>query len=348
MCGIALASHPQVVTRHLGAFNASAAGTANGPSLDALVQQVESAAAAGRESEVQDACARLIAQYPDHPLVEPAYVRLVQGLVAAHDYSGAQRTFDAFRTLHPQSTLLPEALLDMAGWQYEIGRYEQASRSYTDLVAMVTNASFVPEGDEDTAPQPILWSSKRLWNEHQRRLRDRTQLERLARFNQALCYEQGGNGEAALRAYERFRARFPQDERTAEANFHEAAIHVAAGRNAEALARFVATADAGKAPAALRSEGLYRAGLLLQASRRTDDAIAIYRRAQDLRPLDDSFRIASLAALAQMLEEREPLRALDIYREIAECSTQPSLRAVALERLAVLERDSAVATATRS
>jgi len=315
-------------------------------SLDALVQQVESAAAAGRESEVQDACARLIAQYPDHPMVEPAYVRLVQGLVAAHDYSGAQRAFDAFRTLHPQSTLLPEALLDMAGWQYEIGRYEQASRSYTDLVAMVTNASFVPEG-EDTAPPPILWRSKQLWKEHQRRLRDRTQLERLARFNQALCYEQGGNTEAALRAYERFRARFPQDERTAEANFHEAAIHVAAGRNAEALARFVATADANMAPAALRSESVYRAGLLLQAARHTDDAIAIYRRAQTLRPVDDAFRIASLAALAQMLEDREPLRALDIYREIAECSTQPSLRAVALERLAVLERDSAVATATR-
>ena len=336
-----------MVTHRIGALRDTASGTANAPLLDLLVQQVESAAAAGREPEIQAACARLIAQYPDHPMVEPAYVRLIQGLVAAHDYSSAQRTFDAFRTLHPQSALLPEVLLDMAGWQYEIGRYEQASRSYTDLVAMVTNASFVREDGEDTSPQPVLWRSKQLWKEHQRRLRSRTELERLARFNQALSYDQGGNDEAALRAYERFRARFPQDERTAEANFREAAIHVAAGRNAEALARFVATADAPAAPAALRSESVYRAGLLLQASRRTDEAIATYRRAQSLRPADDAFRIASLAALAQMLEAREPLRALVIYREIAECSTQPSLRAVALERLAVLERDTAVAATTR-
>lgn len=347
VCGGAIARHPETVLGRFGLLPSDSNASPYGPSIDALVQEVEAAAAAGHESDVQDACARLIAQYPDHPMVEPAYVRLVQGLVASHDYSGAQRTFDAFRTLHPQSTLLPEALLDMAGWQYEIGRYEQAARGYTDLVAMVTNASFVVEIGEDTAPQPILWRSQRLWKEHQRRLRSRTQLERLARFNQALCYEQGGNAEAALRAYERFRARFPADERSAEANFHEAALHVAVGRNAEALEHFIAAAETASAPVALRSESLYRAGLLLQAGRRNDEAIAIFRRVQSVRPTDDTFRIASLAALAQLLEDREPLRALDIYREIADCATQPAMRAVALERLSVLERDSAVAAAAR-
>jgi len=342
-----MARNPKDALGRIGVLPRDANGSSFEPSLDVLVQAVEDAAAAGRESDVQNACARLIAQYPDHPMVEPAYVRLVQGLVMSHDYSGAQRTFDTFRALHPQSSLLPEALLDMAGWQYEIGRYEQAARAYTDLVAMVTNASIVPEHGEDAAPRPILWRSKQLWNEHQRRLKSRTELERLARFNQALCYEQAGNPEAALRAFERFRARFPQDERLAEANFHEAALNVAVGRNAEALDHFIAAAETASAPPALRSESLYRAGLLLQAARRNDDAIAIYRRAQAVRPSDDAYRVAALAALAQLLEEREPLRALDIYREIADCATQPALRAVALERLSVLERDSAVAAAGR-
>jgi hypothetical protein len=42
------------------------------------------------------------------------------------------------------------------------------------------------------------------------------------------------------------------------------------------------------------------------------------------------------------VQEREPLRALSLYRDLATHSPEAPVRAAALERLAALERDSAL------
>jgi tetratricopeptide (TPR) repeat protein len=190
----------------------------------------------------------------------------------------------------------------------------------------------------------------RHWNDHQRQERSRAQLERLARFNQGLSFARGGDREAAVRAYDRFLARFPQDSRAPEAHFQVAVLQEEAGNLEDAVLHYTAVRAAaapGTPTTPLQGESVYRAGRLLQTLRRYDDAIATLRLAHALRPSDDEFRLAALAELARLVEPREPLRALDIYRELAEHSTRPAWRAVALERLAVLESESAVAAAAR-
>jgi tetratricopeptide (TPR) repeat protein len=127
-----------------------------------------------------------------------------------------------------------------------------------------------------------------------------------------------------------------------EAHFRIASLLQQQGATEEALANFHAVIDDETAPAKFRSEGIYRAGRCEQTLKQTDAAITTYTKALPLRPENDSFRLAALAELAQLVEERDPAQALTIYRELAATSTEVGVRAVAVQRLAVLTQDAAV------
>jgi TolA-binding protein len=349
--GLALARHPEAVTGGLQALRVRASGGLQPLPVEVILRDVEAAQAAGRHAEVAQLCQALYIHHADHELAEAAHVHAMRAHVAAGDLVGAGRDLEHLRARHPRSEYLPEALLELAGAQFETGTYAAAAGTYTDLVALVTTAKDARAGEEDTtpAPPPIIRSLRR-WNEVKRQERSRTQLERLARFNQALSFARGGDREAAIRAYDRFLCRFPQDTRAAETHFQVAVLQEEAGRLDEAVQHFRAAYAAGQngtAPASLCSESVFRAGRLLLELRRHEEAAGTLRLALALRPADDEFRLSALAELARLVESREPLRALDLYRELAEHSTRPAWRAVALERLAVLESESAVAAAAR-
>lgn len=327
---------------HAPALRAAESPPAVVQPLDVLLRAVEAAADSGATSDVEQLCATIVEQYPDHPVTEPAMLRLLQARIRLHDDRGALRAFQEFRHRFPRSRLLSEALLDVANWHFQQHAYRDAANTYTDLVALVTSGDGSPEG-EDTAPEPVIWRSKRLWNAHQRAERSRTELERLARFNQALAYEDGGDREAALRAYDRFVSRFPQDAFVPEARFRMANLAMAEGRTELALAAYRAVYDDPLAAVAFRCESAYRAGRACQAARRFDEAVAAYRATLPLQPAKNEFRLAALGELAPLIETRDRGAALAIYRELARASTSTGVRAVALQRLSALEPRSAAA-----
>lgn len=308
--------------------------------LEVLVRLVEEASAADRQDEVVRLCKAIIDGYPDHPVVEPARVRLLQASMEVGDVVGAERALQEFRRHHPDSALLPEVLLHVATWQYERGTYADAAQTWTDLIAAVTRNG-VASVEDDNAQRMVIVRSLSLWRKIKQEERGRTALERLARFNQALCWERSGDHEAALRAYDRFVARFPQDEHAPEARFRIASLLLERGHPEEALDFFRAVYEDVGAEPAFRCESVYRAGRLLESQRHPDAAAATYARALELGPPDNAMRLAALAQLAHLVEQREPMRALAIYRELASSSSDLAIRAVALQRLAVLESDSA-------
>ena len=312
--------------------------------LDVLLRSVGAAADSGATDEVAARCEAIVTEYPDHPVAEPALLRLLQARIRMADERGAQAAFQMLRARFPNSRLLPEALVDVASWRYEQRDYHGAANAYTDLVALVTSADGSTVG-EDTAPEPVIWRSKSLWNEHKRAERSRTELERLARFNQALSYENAGDRDSALRAYERFLSRFPQDACVPESRFRMAGLLLEEGRSDEALAAYREVYEDPLAAVAFRCESLYRAGRQYEAARRFDDAIATLRLVLPLQPADNEFRLASLGELAPLLESRDRPHALTIYRELSLSNASPSVRAVAAQRLAALEGPAAVATA---
>jgi TolA-binding protein len=347
VAGVAMARHTEFF---LNGFRTLDAPGTRHVRPETLLRQIEVAAGENRQAEVAQLCEQLFTQHPDHPLSEPAYLRAMRARIEAGDYVSACQDFERFRSRCAQSKLLPEAMLDVAGWQYEAGEFDKAARTYTDLIALVTRNASTLADSEDTTPELPMWRSLRSWNEHRREERGRAQLERLARFNQALCYERSGDRDAALRAYDRFLCRFPEDSRAAEAHFQMAVLQEQDGNSTEALRHFesvYAAGDSSEAPAALRLESVYRAGRVYEALHRYEEATTTYHLALPLRPVENEYRLASMAELAHLIEAREPLRALDIYHEIAERSMQPSWRAVALERMTALESEAAVAAASR-
>jgi TolA-binding protein len=308
--------------------------------LDELLQGIEAAADSSATNRVVELCTALVDRFPDHPVAEPALLRLVQANIRLRDERGIAQAFQMLRARYPHSRLLPEAFLDVASWRFQEHEFAAAASTYTDLVALVTSGNGSPAG-EDTAPEPVIWRSKALWNAHQRDIRSQTELERLARFDQALSYENGGDRESAVRAYDRFISRFPQDAFVPEARFRMAGLLLAEGRKEEALASYRRVYEDPLAAVAFRCESAYRAGREFQTDRRFEEALAAYRVTQSLQPADNEFRLAALGELAQLLEVRDPKQALALYRELVKTSTSTGVRAVALQRLAVLGGDRA-------
>jgi TolA-binding protein len=314
--------------------------------LETLVSRVEAASAAERHAEVALLCEKIVAGYADHPVVEPARVRLVQAYMECGDPRAAERALVELRRNHPDSPLLPEVLLHVATWQYDRHEYVAAAQTWTDLIAVVTR-NRVRTANEDTAPQPVIVRSLSLWKKLQREERSRTEMERLARFNQALCWERAAEGEAALRAYDRFVSRFPQDEHAPEARYRIASLLLQRGLVQEALDYYLHVASDPTAQPEFRCESVYRAGRCQESLRRLDAAVTTYAQALTLVPAEHPMRLAALAQLAQHVEQREPLRALAIYRELATCSSDAAVRAVALQRLSVLEGESSALSTRR-
>jgi TolA-binding protein len=336
VCGLVALRHAgEVRTRIADLRRGDAAPAATQP-LEPLLEAIEAAEQSGDTAAIERLCSEVVAAHPDHPVAEPALLRLVQARLMLGDERRALHALHDMRARFPASRLLPAAFFDVAAWQYRNAAFLDAAGSYTDLVALVTSGDGRAAVTEDTAPEPIIWRSKALWMEHKRAERGRTELERLARFNQALCYEQAGDRESALRAYERFLSRFPQDAHVPEARFRMATLLEAEARTDEAARAYQAVHEDALAPVAFRCESMYRLGRLHQAARRFDAAIAVYREVLPLRPADNGFRLAAMGELAALLESRDRELALTIYRELSASGAPAEVRAGALQRLAAL------------
>jgi hypothetical protein len=62
-----------------------------------------------------------------------------------------------------------------------------------------------------------------------------------------------------------------------------------------------------------------------------------------LTPQQDDYRLASLERLARLLEKPEPLRAREVYRDLASHSDNAVRRAIARQRFVALQGEATVA-----
>ena len=342
--GLAILGHPETFRRALGAVFPGLRRDTLVPPAGVLFRTAESAAARGRYAEAAYWEKLFIAQYPDHLLAENALSIRIRALVALDRMDEAQDAVTQFRGLYPQSESLFESLLELGESEFTRARYDEAARCYTDLIGLVTRyeGPQVPQVRRDyVRPSPRHRLARH--RAAQRLLASRAEMERVARFNLALCYDHDGNRNAALRAYEHFVRRFPTDPRQGEAYFRMGVLERDSGRLEPAVEAFTQVCEDERAPDAMRAASIYRAGRCLEDLGRPDAARQVYRRAVDLRPRPEPYRLAALTRLAVLLRDREPLRALEIYQDLAENSTQPVRRAIAVQNLTELQEASAMA-----
>ncbi len=306
-----------------------------------LLRVAQAAAADGRLEESARLYGVLLAQHPGHPLAENALTVCVQTLIALGNIEEAQATLRELRLRSPRSDALMEAMLEMAVEQMRRGNLQPALRAYTDVVAFTTQ---VDPPIRHQAKGPSTWAVRRAqYAEKSRSITRRTRMERVARFDLAVCHDLAGHRAEALRAYERFIHRFPTDVRVPEAYFRMGVVARSLGRLEDAVFDFERVWQSDVAEASYRAASIYQAGLCLEALGRRDEAQATFRLARDLEPRSDACRLAALHRLALSLRVREPLEALEIYRDLAEHSTHAVERALAQQNFLDLQDDAAVA-----
>lgn len=315
------------------------------PTLPATVQLriADSEYAKGHYEEAARRYTALLAQHPTRPLAEHASLSRIQTYVALGDLESAQIELESFRMRAPRHPALPRLLLDVAALHFRLGQYERAARNYTDVIALVTRFEGVEVVEDSEPPTPS--RRRELHNEKLRQLAERTDIERTARFNLAVCYDMMDRDESALSAYKRFARRFPRDSRSAEAYYRAGILEQRARRLGAAVESFAMVWQAPQVPAHFLAASIYQAGRCLERQRRPDEAREVYRRALNLERRDDEHRNAALLRLAFLLRDHEPLSALEIYRDLADNSAGSVYRALARQHLRELQEASKMASA---
>lgn len=309
---------------------------------DMLLRGIQRMDARSNHEESLRLSTLLLSQHPDCNEAETIAAGRVRTLMTLERLDEAEETLDAFRSHFRSSPLLPSLLADYASLRYKQGHFDTAARSYTSLVALVSR----PERGRPTlADIPLSRSEHRQFTSAQRQDEERrAQYERLGRFNLALCYERANKKEEALRAYERFALRFPTDSRASEVDFRLGMLHLDADRPelaAPYFERVCRVAEEG----AVRSASIHFAGRCLEEIGRPDDAVRVLVLAIDLGSRRDPYRLAALTRLARLSRGREPLFALQLYRDVAKNTEDPVRRAIAEQNSRELQSLLAMAVA---
>jgi TolA-binding protein len=280
-------------------------------------------------------------QHPQHSGVEDALAQMARQQLALGDLDAASDIYRELRMRFPDSALQRPLLRQLAEVEFVNGRVEDAMRSYKDLVGLAIRSE-IGRSTEDSAPRSAAERTA-LKARDDRIEQERNEMERLARFNLALCQEKTSHPSAAIRAYERFVRRFPTDARVAEARYRMGALHLELGHVREARHHFEPLCLQEDIAPMLRAASIYHAGRCSEKLMELDEARRFYQLATALTPQSDDYRLASLERLARLLEKPEPLRAREVYRDLASHSDNSVRRAIARQRFVALQGEATVA-----
>ena len=339
--GLALAaSRPEYVRWAVAHVQNGSSGA--GPRLPEpmLLRASLAAEAKGNVEEAVRLQTLYVEQHPESESVEEMAASRVRGLIALGDERGAEAALSALRADFKHSPEVAPLLLEVAAWQHKRGDVHEAARNYTALVALVSPRE---RADLERIPRSQR-EQRQLFLEQQREDEERDQLERAARFNLALCLEDAGDRDEALRAYERFALRFPGDPKAIDAVFRIGMLHMAAERVDEAAEAFASVCQTPEAPVRFYAASVHFAGRCLELLERPEDAKDILTLAFAVDPDNDPHRLAALRRLARLSREREPLRALEAYRDVVANTPDAVQRAIEHRQLMELEQEAAMAS----
>jgi tetratricopeptide (TPR) repeat protein len=339
--GLALAaSRPEYVRWAVARVQNGSAGAVPRLPEQMLLRAAHAAETKGNTEEAVRLQTLFLDQHPQSDSAEEMAASRVRGLIALGEEHKAADALNAFRTRFKHSPEVGALLLELAAWQQQRGDVHDAARNYTSLVALVA-----PRERADLEQFPRSQREQRqLFLEQQRQDEERDQLERAARFNLALCLEDAGDRDEALRAYERFALRFPGDPKTIEAVFRIGMLHMASERVDAAAEAFASVCQTPEAPVRYYAASVHFAGRCLELLQRPEDAKDILTLAFAVDPDDDPHRLAALRRLGRLSREREPLRALEAYRDVVANTPDAVQRAIEHRQLLELESEAAMAS----
>jgi TolA-binding protein len=262
----------------------------------------QDAFAAGNFAEAARAFERVTLDYPESESGPGALFYLAESYYRAEDLNQALAGYHNFMTTHPDHDLAELAHLRAATVLFKQERYVEAAQGYETLVDLFPAGEYAP----------------------------------LSTYNAAVCYQEIEDWHAAIGGYVRFIVDHPDHENAQGlwiqvANLYQEEL----GDYRQAVEAYEHALESGDAPVA---EMRYRQGECFEKDGKMEAALGAYEASAGTSPAADAFRIASLARLAEIAEERGDNRtAVGHWQTIISAGGKPEWTQMAQERISLLQ-----------
>jgi TolA-binding protein len=280
---------------------------------------------------------------PDSPMAADIYWNKGQDAFAAGDFNTAAKAFEKVTLDYPDSESGPGALFYLAESYYRNENMDQAQAGFRNFT--------VTHPDHDLAELAYLRTATVQFKEEKflkaaqsyelmTDLFPEGEYAPLAAFNAAICYQEVEDWHAAIGGYERFLGNFPNHENAVGLWLQIATLYQEEiGDNESAVEAYDQALAFGDAPLA---EVRYRQGECQEKNDRVDLALAAYGSAADEGESSDAFRIASLARMAELAEERgDWAAAKNAWQRIVDTNGKPEWTDMARERIELIQASGA-------
>ncbi len=276
---------------------------------------------------------------PDSPLAADIYWNKGQDAFAAGDYAAAAKAFEKVTLDYPDSESGPGALFYLAESYYRAEAMDQALAGFRNFT--------VTHPDHDLAELAYLRTATVLFKgekfleaamgyETLTDLFPDGEYAPLAAYNAAICYQEVEDWHAAISGYLRFLTDFPDHENAVGLHLQIATLYQEElGDYAQAVEAYDRALAHGDAPLA---EIRYRQGECEEKAERIDRALAAYASAADEGQTTNPFRIAALARMGELAEERgEWSVARTAWQRIIDANGKAEWTEMAVERIRLLD-----------
>jgi len=276
--------------------------------------------------------------HPDSPMAADIYWNKGQDAFAAEDYLTAAKAFEKVTLDYPDSESGPGALFYLAESYYRGENMDQALAGFRNFT--------ITHPDHDLAElahlrgATVLFKNDKFLDAAQsyETLTDlfpEGEYAPLAAYNAAICYQEIEDWHAAISGYVRFLSNYPGHENGAGLWVQIATLYQEEiGDYNQAVESYDHALEYHEVPLA---EVRYRQGECQEKNERMDLALAAYRSAADEGETQDAFRIASLARLAELAEERGDWGAARrAWQRIVDAGGKPEWTEMARERIQLI------------
>jgi len=280
---------------------------------------------------------------PDSPMAADIYWNKGQDAFAAGDFTTAAKAFEKVTLDYPDSESGPGALFYLSESYYRNEIMDQALAGFRNFT--------VTHPTHDLAELAYLRVATVLFKEEKflaaaqnyELLTDvypEGEYTALAAYNAAVCYQEVEDWHAAIGGYVRFLTDYPRHENAVGLWVQIATLYQEEiGDYEQAVEAYDHALTYGEAPLA---EMRYRQGECREKSDRTDLALGHYRAAADEGETTDPFRIASLARMAELAEERADWTAAEnAWQRIINAGGKQEWTDMAQERIRMIQTSGA-------
>ncbi len=282
--------------------------------------------------------------HPDSPLAADIYWNKGQDAFAAKDYATAAKAFEKVTLDYPDSESGPGALFYLAESYYRAGNMGQALAGYHNFTTThpahdLAELSHLRGATVQFKQENYLDAA--LSYETMTDVFPTGQYTALASYNAAICYQEIEDWHAAISGYVRFLAKHPDDDNAQGLWLQIATLYQEElGDYRQAVEAYEHALEGGETPVA---EARYRQGECHEKDDNIDLALASYGASAEQGSTVDPFRIASLARVAEIAEERGDWgAAIAAWRQIQDAGGRAEWTTMAVERIEAIRSSGVV------